>query len=225
MSFIDELRDIQNKINKGSQAKIIFNEILNRCGLSSSSSEQQYLRIYDMLSANDDIHNDIRSAGLKQDVSVVGRITELICQTGIEAGVPAGRYGELPKKWKWLGDFALFGSPFNVFISVKSYSARERLIASGTGQLAAPIIGYGLFDSPGEWNPNRVDQYRHRNFVAIYMPKSLYDILAAKTGRDHPVTEKRNFYGNPLLRKIEDLPVDLKRITSAPDNLVNLELL
>ena len=100
MSFIDELRDIQNKINKGSQAKIIFNEILNRCGLSSSSSEQQYLRIYDMLSANDDIHNDIRSAGLKQDVSVVGRITELICQTGIEAGVPAGRYGELPKKWK-----------------------------------------------------------------------------------------------------------------------------
>lgn len=225
MPFIDDYRSIQNKTVKGNQAQLIYDEILNRCGLTGASAEDKYAKLYDMLEANNDIHNEIISAGLKQDVSVVGGVTERICQTGIEAGIPADRFGKLPKKWKWLGDFAILGVPFNVFMSVKSYKAKERLIASGTGQLAAPIIGYGFFDDPKEWNPTRVDQYRHRNFIAIYIPKDLYNLLAAKTGKGHPVTDKKNFYGKPILRKIEDLPNDLKRITSATNNIVDLELL
>ena len=225
MHFIDDYRDIQNKTKQGKQADLIFEEILTRCGIAGLTPQEQYDKLYDMLAANNDIHNEIIDAGLKQDVSVVGSVTEAICEIGIRAGVPENRFGRLPRQWKWLGDFAIFGSPFNTFISVKSYKAKERLIASGTGQLAAPIIGYGLFDDPKEWNPSRVDQYRHRNFIAIYLPRDLYDILASKTGVGQPVTDKKNFYGKPILRKIEDLPEDLKRVTSEPDNLLDLELL
>ena len=120
------------------------------------------------------------------------------------------------------------GSPFNLFVSVKSYKAKERLIVSGTGQNAAPVVGYGLFDDPSEWSPDRVKQYKQRGFVAIYMPKSLYDTLAAmtaltpglpprltrkySTSNGYPATSIKNIYDRPLLRKLEDFDDDIARV-------------
>lgn len=163
---------------------------------------------------------------MKQDVSVTGAVTELICKIGLEATVP-GRYDVLPKTWSWVGDFAIMGSPFNLFVSVKSYKAKERLIVSGTGQNAAPVIGYGLFDDAKEWSPNRVKQYKQRGFIAIYLPKSLYDTLDGMVSTNtaytqnqrnrfasngYPSTKILNIYDKPLLRKIEDFTSDLSRV-------------
>lgn len=100
-----------------------------------------------------------------------------------------------------------------MFISVKSYKAKERLIVSGMGQNAAPVIGYGLFDDETEWSPDRVKQYKQRGFVAIYMPVTLYDQLAAKNpttlglpprqlrkytaSNGYPATNINNIYDKP----------------------------
>ena len=145
----------------------------------------------------------------------------------IDCNVSAG-YSINRRDTVWIGDFAIMGSPFNLFISVKSYKAKERLIVSGTGQNAAPVVGYGLFDDPSEWSPDRVKQYKQRGFIAIYMPNTLYNALDAMTpqtpglssrlirkyspANGYPATNIKNIYDRPLLRKLEDFDDDIAHI-------------
>lgn len=228
MPFINNLRDVQNKIRKDiTQSQLIFNEAIRRSGLSGASAQTQYDHIYDILAARDAVHADIVAAGLKEDVKVTGAVTELICKIALDASAPT-RYDTLPKTWDWIGDFAIMGSPFNLFVSVKSYKAKERLIVSGTGQNAAPVVGFGLFDDPSEWSPDRVKQYKQRGFIAIYMPNILYDTLAAMTPQTprlssrlirkysptngYPATNIKNIHDRPLLRKLEDFDDDIAHV-------------
>jgi hypothetical protein len=237
MAFITDLRDIQNKIKKDiSQSQLIFDEVISRSGQSGRPFTYQYDHIYDILDARDRVYTDIKNAGLNVTVKVTGQVTELICEIGLKA-VAANRYGRLPKTWDWVGDFAILGTPFNLFVSVKSYKAKERLIVSGTGQNAAPVIGYGLFNDPDEWSPDRVKQYKQRGFIAIYMPKDLYNRLNAMnpanahTPKDikkwtsengYPATDIKNIYDRPLLRKLEDFTKDLNSIIIPGDYLLDL---
>ena len=94
------------------------------------------------------------------------------------------------------------------------------------GQNAVPVIGYGLFDDASEWSPDRVKQYKQRGFVAIYMPCTLYNQLAAMNPttvglstrqirkytamNGYPATNITNIYNKPLLRKIEDFATDIQ---------------
>lgn len=228
MPFIDDLRDVQAKVKTDiTQSQLIMNEVLDRCHLTGLSAPDQYSHIYDILRERDNVHNDIIAAGLKEDVKVTGAVTELICQIGLEAAAP-NRYDKLPPTWEWVGDFAVMGSPFNLFISVKSYTAKERLIVSGTGQNAAPVVGYGLFKDIKEWSPNRVKQYKQRGFVAIYMPNVLYDEIASRNStnpsltkrqqsyysakKGYPATTINNIYDRPLLRKIEDFADNISKV-------------
>ena len=129
----------------------------------------------------------------------------------------------MPRGWDWIGDFAITGLPFNLYISVKSYYAKERLIVSGTGQGTAPVIGFGLFKDETEWSPNRVHNYRHRGFVAVYMPSDLYNILAAKTGRGHPATNITNVYNRPLLRDIARFATDIGNVVKPSSLKIDLK--
>lgn len=230
MAFIDEYKAIKDKSRTDiTQSQLIFEESLLRCNLQDKSSEEQYDHLYEILAARDEIHNEIEAFAsslgseslykkYREDVSVTGTVTELICEIALKAAIP-GRYAKLPKHWDWIGDFAVVGTPFNTFVSVKSYKAKERLLVSGTGQNAAPVIGYGLFDDEKEWSPDRVKQYKHRGFIAIYMPKTLYEQLEQKRNSrrrtGYPATNITNIYDNPLLRKIEDFPKDLKNVCEA----------
>ena len=202
MGYLDDLREIQSKIKKGIQNEIIFDEIVRRCSLEHKTPVERYKALTDVLAARDAIHNEIKSAGLKEDVSLTGTITERICKIGLEAGAP-DKHSKLPKDWKWVGDFMIIGKPYNIFVSVKSYSARERLIASGTGQQAAPVIGYGLFDKKSEWSIGRVRQYLQRGFVAIYMPNKLLSKLSTES------KNIKNAYNRPFLRDISAFSDDL----------------
>ncbi len=238
MPFIDDLRDIKNKVRKDiTQSQLILQESLSRCGLDNATPQEQYDNIYQILNARDMVHDDIVSNGLEEDDSLTGAVTELICKIALDAAAE-GRYDRLPRPWNWIGDFAIMGSPFNLFVSVKSYYARERLIVSGTGQNAAPVIGYGLFKDSSEWSPGRVKQYKQRGFIAIYMPRPLYDELAAmipttpglsqqqikrySPEKGYPATNITNIYDRPFLRKIEDFGTDIANILK-PDTY-NIDL-
>lgn len=204
------------------QEEIIFDEIIRRAGLTNATPKNQYRRLNAILSARASVSADIAAAGLREDDSVIGGVTEMICEIALKA-VAKGRYAHLPRDWKWIGDYAITGLPFNLYISVKSYYARERLIASGTGQGAAPIIGYGLFKDDTEWSPKRVHQYRHRGFVAIYMPTQLYNTLKAKTGVGYPATDILNIYNQPLLRDIAEFANDLSKVVVKNNLLIDLK--
>ena len=71
------------------------------------------------------------------------------------------------ENWKWLGDFVLLGYPLNIIISVKSFTAKERLLVSGTGSTLTPTIGFGLFKNPSEFKSSRLHSYILRGFLAI----------------------------------------------------------
>lgn len=228
VAFIDDYRDVKNKIRTDiTQSQLIFDETLLRSGYATATPKEQYEHIYDILSARDSVHADLQAAGLDEDVKVTGAVTELICKIALDASAPS-RYDKLPKTWDWIGDYAIMGSPFNLFISVKSYKAKERLIVSGTGQNAAPVIGFGLFDDSSEWSPDRVKQYKQRGFIAIYMPNTLYNTLAAMVpttpglarrlirkyspANGYPATNIKNIYDRPLLRKLEDFSTDIENV-------------
>jgi len=224
MSFIDRFKKVKDKTDTTiTQSDLIFNEILIRSGMDGKTAQEQYKHLYDLLDARNSITAEINAAGLNEDISLIGSVTEKICGIGIKSVCNDQRYSVLPKHWKWLGDFAITGIPFNLYISVKSYSAKERLIVSGTGQIAAPVVGYGLFKDIKEWSPSRVDQYKHRGFIAIYMPKDLFQSLSVKSGKGHPVTNTKNIYGNPFLRDIANLPSDLKKVVNSTNSILNIE--
>lgn len=230
--FLTILSQIKNrKMREPSQARFIFQECLSVAGLLKSDDKTRYEHIYDILDAREFIHTEIVKAGLKEDVSVVGGVTELICETALSGVLPDNRFGKLPQSWKWIGDFAIVGIPFNLFISVKSYKAKERLLVSGTGQNAAPVVGFGLFDDVKEWSPDRVKQYKQRGFLAIYMPKNLYDEISNrneeknckyKKSKGYPATSIVNIYDRPLLRKIEDFADDVSNVCNDEDVLLDL---
>lgn len=230
-NFISDLTRIKAKTLTGiTQSQYIFDESIFVAGQAGNTPAVQYANIYDILDARDLVHQTILASGLTEDVSVTGKVTELICQIALQAVVP-NRFDRLPKTWDWVGDFAILGSPFNLFISVKSYKAKERLIVSGMGQNAAPVIGYGLFDDATEWSPDRVKQYKQRGFVAIYMPVALYNQLATMNpttlgltprqrrkytaSNGYPATNITNIYDKPLLRKLEDFSTDVANVCPA----------
>jgi hypothetical protein len=136
-------------------------------------------------------------------VGTTGTITERLCEAGLKS-VVKDSYGKLPSQWKWVGDFYIEGTPFNIIISVKSFKAKERLMASGSGNILSPTVGFGLFDDPGEFNEERVRRYPFRAFLAIYVPQALYDQLESN------VQNLTNMNGKAFIRSINFLREDIK---------------
>jgi len=155
------------------------------------------------------------------NVVVTGNISERLCKYGLEAavaGVNGGFFARMPRYWKWVGDFYLVGDPFNVIISVKSFTARDRLLASGSGNLLSPTIGWGLFNEPEEFSYDRVVSYACRGFTAIYAPAALIRALQPN------VTGFTNINGRPLVRDLAALVADIQN-TMQENHRVNPRLL
>ena len=118
--------------------------------------------------------------------------------------LPGGYFRLTSNDDKWLGDYCLLGTPFNIVISVKSYKVKERLLVSGSGSLLVPTIGWGLMDDPNEFKYERLKNYLYRGFIAIYMPKYTLDKIE-KDSKALLNTHKQKF-----IRPIEDLVKDIK---------------
>jgi hypothetical protein len=158
-----------------------------------------------LFAAQDLIRQELRSMNSAATIPVgtTGTITERVCEWALKTVIPNG-YTRLGKSEKWMGDFSLMGYPFAALLTVKSFKAKERLIASGLGLALAPTIAFGWFDDPTEFSAARCQSYRDKAFAAIYMPADTLANIAA---------DARSFVNSnqrTLLRDVLDLPRDLR---------------
>jgi len=179
------------------QADTILDGVYNSLNLQNSTEAQKYSQINQIVTALQAIN-----AANRIKVKVTGTISERLCELALKTAVP-NIYFSLGRNWKWIGDFSITGNPFNLIISVKSFKGRERLMASGTGNVLSPTIGWGLFHNVNEWTPARVKGYLFRAFICIYMPQQLYQQLPQGS------TVVQNVNAKPFLRSIGDFVTDL----------------
>ena len=124
------------------------------------------------------------------------------------------------------GDFVLVCLPNNLWISVKSNFARERLLASG---FTNDILGAGFFEDANEFTGSvRIRNFQRAGFLAMYCPDvavSEEQILAG-TNTYKQVSQyyeennqpmPTNINGKPFIRKLSDLYLDLKKMLSQDD--------
>lgn len=151
-------------------------------------------------------------------VGTTGTISERLCALGLEQvkeSNPEFQYRRFGEDWQWIGDLLVPGHPYDLSISVKSYKAKERLLASGTGSLLTPTIGWGLFDDVDEWSPERTKSYLYRGFIAIYMPANT---LAKLQTQSRKIT---NINGNAFLRNLTTFPTDIANAIIKKTNRVD----
>ena len=180
------------------QADRILDEVYTILGLNGSDHITKYQKINDIV-----VQLQSVNARGTIDVKTTGTISERLCELALKSVVP-DIYNTLGKDWKWIGDFSVLGNPFNLIISVKSFKAKERLMASGSGNVLSPTIGWGLFNDPDEWTEQRTKGYLFRAFIGIYMPQNLLNSLT---------TESRNVLninGKPFLRSVNNFLDDLR---------------
>ncbi len=184
------------------QADIILNQVLTNLNIQNGTAQNKYNQIPAIVNSLTQINNQQAI-----NAKTTGTISERLCELGLKASVP-NIYNKITGSWNWMADFSVYGHPFNLLISVKSFKAKERLLVSGSGNNLSPTIGWGLFNDPDEWKLERVKSYLYRSFIAIYMPTPLYNQLHAD------VVAIKNINGNPFIRKLDEFVLDLRNATN-----------
>jgi len=111
--------------------------------------------------------------------------------------------------------------PNNLWLSVKSNFARERLLASGYSN---DILAVGFFEDFTEFtSPVRIRNMQRAGFLCIYMPDmpvtheqeqkstSTYD-LTIKHYSDMNKELPLNINGTPFFRRLSSIAVDLNKL-------------
>ncbi|MDB2431992.1 hypothetical protein N9Y15_02475 [Alphaproteobacteria bacterium] len=124
------------------------------------------------------------------------------------------------------GDFVLMCLPNNLWLSVKSNFARERLLASG---YTNDILGVGFFQDPTEFTSNvRIRNFQRAGFLAMYCPDvavseeqllngtNTFDEII-KSYREQKIELPTNINGKPFIRKLSKLYSDLEVLMSEAD--------
>lgn len=150
--------------------------------------------------------NDLRWTRVLTDnekqgsVSVLGSISEKLLEKALGSLVDGENLFQTNQDdTKSYGDFVLLGLPNNLWFSVKSGFARERLLASG---FANDLIGVGFFQDPSEFTSfKKVRNFKKVGFLAIYLP-------------DMPITEKQeenrvSTYGEVMQFYTQDAPQNI----------------
>ena len=116
--------------------------------------------------------------------------------------------------------------PNNLWLSVKSNFARERLLASG---YTNDILGVGFFQDPTEFTSNvRIRNFQRAGFLAMYCPDvavseeqlsngtNTFDEII-KSYREQKIELPTNINGKPFIRKLSELYSDLEALMSEED--------
>lgn len=180
------------------KADKLLGQAYDHLKISGLSDSEKYKKIEDIVAYLD---------GLNSKATIppgtTGTISERLCRLGL-TGIPNIQIRPFGKAWQWVGDVLLPGHPYDIAVSIKSFKAKERLIASGTGSLLTPTLGWGLFNDPDEWGFDRCNSYLYRGFLAIYMPHNLLMQL------DPDQRGIQNFNGTKLLRDLQQFPSDVQ---------------
>lgn len=189
----------RRKPREMTDADIVLNKVYYDLGILHESFASKYSKIDAVVEA---LHRVNSQEAINPKTT--GTISERLCELALMSTVPES-YRKISDEWNWMADFSIFGQPFNLLISVKSFKAKERLLVSGSGNNLSPTVGWGLFDDPAEWTFDRTRIYLYRSFIAIYMPTRLYEAIPEAT---RSIT---NVNGNPFVRKINDFIPHLRR--------------
>ena len=124
------------------------------------------------------------------------------------------------------GDFVLMCLPNNLWLSVKSNFARERLLASGYSN---DILGIGFFQDPSEFmGMVRIRNFQRAGFLAMYCPDVAVseNQLLENTNTYEQImnyyemnskTEPTNINGRPFIRKLSSICDDLRMLIDEKD--------
>lgn len=160
-------------------------------------------------------------------VSILGSISEALLNIIFDRLVDNKTFFKVTRSdVQSYGDFVLSCLPNNLWISVKSNFARERLLASG---FSNDILGVGFFQEAREFSSLvRVRNFQRAGFLAMYCPDvavseeqlrsstSTYEQIAKNyhsTGTEMPT----NINGKPFIRKLSQLYDDLEVLLSESD--------
>lgn len=183
------------------KADQLLEEVLDKLKLGDKEPREKYSKIESIVSELN-IINDTNTINVK----TTGTISERMCEWALKSTIPESYYHlseRFGANWSWLGDFGVFGYPLNFIISVKSFKAKERLLVSGSGSALAPTLGWGLFKDKSEFNKARLNSYRIRGFMAIYMPSTTIQNLSSDE------INFTNMNGTKLLRPLGNFPNDI----------------
>ncbi|KUJ85958.1 hypothetical protein AVO45_03005 [Ruegeria marisrubri] len=110
-----------------------------------------------------------------------------------------------------LGDILIPCAPTNLLISVKTESARERLLYSAN---SIEGIGFGFFNQADEFvTRRRIQLFKRMGFSAISMPDDmLRQIEAELARRGEDIADVQNIYGTRLYRPHSVFTSDMRRV-------------
>lgn len=157
-----------------------------------------------------------------------GDVSEALCSSLLASvGVPAMRLDK--EKWpiwqmpghillnvgkmnatKAFGDILIPAAPTNMIISVKTETAKERLLYSAN---AIEAVGFGFFKDAKEfWTKSRMRLYKRMGFTAIYMPPETLAAVEANLAEKGLQSHAVNLNGTALYRSLTDFGADMLRI-------------
>lgn len=156
-------------------------------------------------------------------VSNLGRVSELLLERALNALIDHDNFFKTnDPKVKTYGDFVLMCLPNNLWISVKSNYARERLLASG---YTTDIIGVGFFTDMKEFiSPSKIRNFQRVGFLCMYLPDvpiTTEQVSESTSTYEQVVTHfqgkqnlPRNINGTFFIRSLSELYDDLLRLLS-----------
>ena len=122
------------------------------------------------------------------------------------------------RRWKALGDILIPCSPTNLIISVKTQSARERLLYSGN---SIEGVGFGFFDQPNEfWTVSRMTLFKRMGFSAIYLPDHTHSAVLSHLEEKGTIVHATNINGHDLYRPISQFGADMRRVIGKSSDLL-----
>lgn len=160
-------------------------------------------------------------------VSILGNISETLLERAFMSFVDdTNFFRNNTSSVQSYGDFVLMSLPNNLWLSVKSNFARERLLASG---FTTDIIGVGFFTDSTEFTSGaKIRNFQKVGFLAMYVPdiamteeqkeanmSTFHEIENYYQSQDLPMP--LNINGKPFIRKLSEIKEDLNVLVQIED--------
>lgn len=172
-------------------------------------------------------NRELDTSERQSGVSTLGTISETLLATALETLVDDINFFKVNySQVQSYGDFVLMCLPNNLWLSVKSNFARERLLASGYSN---DILAVGFFQDPTEFTGTvRVRNLQRAGFLAMYCPDVpvTEEQQADETSTYQQVCESYeanggrvpdNINGKPFIRPLSELRDDIGELLLVED--------
>lgn len=158
-------------------------------------------------------------------VSTLGSISENLLEKALETFIDNDNFFKNnTSEVQSYGDFVLMCLPNNLWLSVKSNFARERLLASG---YTTDILGVGFFTDSTEFTSGaKIRNFQKVGFVAMYVPDipisedqvtnntSTYSEIESFYNQHQEYNFPLNINGKPFIRKLSEIGDDVGSLLS-----------